>query len=458
VGTSVIPTYCLTDNASIPPGEAFYVHTPQAEGTWHYAVTASRDGTENLSSFSAANSLRKPVTERPAALRPVLQYVEEWSYRGRTYTGHKYYLWPAPPVSNLPLQSPQRVSIDIPKKFTEPGGLLVGRVGAIPGDDWVVLSFRSPHGYVGYNEGIGTFRSVRDSKVRTYGEQYALYMIGHVLKRFKIDRNRVMMTGATHFAYRHPELIKFLRAGPPGAEFEIDFDQKFNPRSTSLQGRFGPRDAARTADGHRAWDIVNLRWYLRQDPSKDAPYHYAWHGGKESGHAIEYGWQDDPMGWAALRDARQPYVGGWGGARPCRELHDLLFTWPWDKSVPAFSNCSLDGNPGNGDPSDGDPRGLLNGYLVWAHEDIVDAPGRWEMTVYLAGGAPRADCTVDVTPRHCRKFKPAAGAAFTWTNTDLGTKRRVGSGTVEADKWGLVTLRQVTVGKGRNRLVIAAGK
>jgi len=454
VGTSVIPTYCLADNRSVMPGEAFYVHTPQADGKHHYAVTAVRDGTENLAEISAANSLAAPVSEAKAPLKPVLQYIEEYSYRSRRYTAWKYYCWVAPPASNLPVQSPQRVSISIPKKYKEPGGLLIGGVGAIPGDDWVVLQFRSRHGYLGYNAGIGTFLSVRDSKVHYYGEHYALYMIRWALERFKIDRNRVMMTRATHFAYRHPELITFLRAGPVGAEFEIDFDQKFNPQSGSLHGRFGPADAARTVDGHKAWDIVNLAWYLKQNPAKDAPFHYAWHGGKESGHAVEYGWQDDPKGWAALRDARQPFVGGWGGGRPSRELYQLIFTWPWDKSVPAFSNGSLDGNPGNGDPCDGDPWGTINGHLLWEYQTIVDEPGRWEMTVYLAGSAGQPTCTVDITPRHRKAFHPKPGAAFAWTNTDLTTGKVVESGRVKADQWGLVTLKQVTVTKGKNRVRI----
>ena len=36
-----------------------------------------------------------------------------------------------------------------------------------------------------------------------------------------------------------------------------------------------------------------------------------------------------------------------------------------DRSLPAFTNCSLDGNPGNGDPKDGDAEGQCNLYLLW---------------------------------------------------------------------------------------------
>jgi hypothetical protein len=77
------------------------------------------------------------------------------------------------------------------------------------------------------------------------------------------------------------------------------------------------------------------------------------------------------------------------------------------------------------------------------------------MTVYVTGDCMEDHCTVDVTPRHLKQFKPAAGQTFKWTNTRLADGKTIGSGTVKADKWGLLTLDQVTVTKGRNRLTIA---
>ena len=76
--------------------------------------------------------------------------------------------------------------------------------------------------------------------------------------------------------------------------------------------------------------------------------------------------------------------------------------------------------------------------------------------MHLAPSAPEDACTVDVTPRHCRKFKPKAGRKFKWTNTPLSGQAKADSGTVIADRWGLVTLPQVAVTKAKNRLVISA--
>ena len=455
INSSIIPCYCIEDGKSAPPGGAFYMHTPQEAGKFYYAVTVVRDGTENTVQIGPANSLSRPVTEKPAPIRPILQYVEPFRY-GHQYTKYKYYCWPAPPACNLPFQRPLRVVITKPEAFAEPGALLVGRGADRPGKDRLGLDIEgrfSHGGQLAYNQGLGTLLSVREGKVDYYAERYMLYILNWVLRQYRIDRNRVEMIGLiVPFALRHPEIVKLLRSGP----YETDFDQKWNHAMRSLFGRFGQPDIARTVDGHRAWDLIDIDWFLKQEPARDVPYFVAVHGGKETGHAIEYGWQDDPKGWAALRDARQPHVGAWGGGTVSRELSRLIESFPFDRTIPAFSHCSLDSRPGNGDPSDGDPWGQINGFLLWDYETIVEQPGRWEMTVRLAADAFRDTCTVDITPRHCKAFQPKPAAAFNWTNTDLKANKAIQRGTVHADKWGLVTLKNVLVTKASNRIRIAA--
>lgn len=106
---------------------------------------------------------------------------------------------------------------------------------------------------------------------------------------------------------------------------------------------------------------------------------------------------------------------------------------------------------------DGDPEGGLNLYLRWETSDLVDEPGRWEVTAFLTGGqggAPKEECMVDLTPRRCQKFKAAPGGQFRWTNTSLADGKVVQSGSATSDKWGMVTLDKLTVTKGKNRVSI----
>ena len=451
---SIIPTYCIEEGKSIMPGEAFYMHTPAEEGAFYYAVTVVMDGTENTAAISDANSLPNPITEKPGPIKPVFQYISEHDYRGRHYTNHKYYCWPAPPCSSLPTQHPQVVTLSFPATFKNGGGLQVGNLEGLPGDDFMALEFQDRFGFGGhiaYNQGVGTLLSVKDSRVDYFSERYVQYLLAWVFERFNIDRKRVQTYGLiTGFAMRHPELVKMHRSGP----FEIDCDLKFNHAAPALMGMYGPPELAMTTDGIKAWDLADIGAQFRRDPAKDVPYFVATIFGKESGHAIEYGWQDDPKGWAALRDGRQCFVGAWGGGTIDPALSSLLARWPADKSMPAFSNCSLDDYPGNGDPSDGDVRGQINGHLAWDYDSIVEKPDRWEMTVFLGSTARAETCTVDITPRHCTAFKPKAGEKFKWTNTVLADGKLVATGELTADKWGLLTISQTVVTKGKNRIVI----
>ena len=119
-------------------------------------------------------------------------------------------------------------------------------------------------------------------------------------------------------------------------------------------------------------------------------------------------------------------------------------------------DCSLDSNPGNGDPDDGDPWGQLNGTLLWNSEDSIDENNRWEMSVYLANDTPDDMCRVDLTPRHCRKFKPKPGNKFKWSITSLDGKEILQNGVVTADQWGLVTLPAIQVTRGKTRIKIVS--
>jgi len=165
-----------------------------------------------------------------------------------------------------------------------------------------------------------------------------------------------------------------------------------------------------------------------------------------------------------LQETRRPHLFVWGqGGHGQRarmpvtlEERVLPIDVRIDQSLPAFNECSLDGRPGNGDPKDGDAEGQANLYLFWETENIVERPDRWEMTVGLIAKAPKDECTVDLTPRRCQQFKPKPGQQVQWTNTAAGGSQAVQSGAARADKWGLVTLEKLRVGKGRNRVRIIA--
>ncbi len=460
VPTSLIPTLPVADAKAVLPGEALYVHNPPKAGESYYAVTAVMDGTENTTGITAANSLARPVEERPGPGKPVFRFLLEDRYR--PVPERWYLLYGAPPLANRPFR-PFRVLVAVPpEKVKGPYAMSISGYtsGYVSMFEWrpstTVLNLRveyhTPWGEDGglcYSNGLGTLRSYRESRVEPFSGRYLKHLIAWARATWDVDPGRVT-GGPLHFAVRHPESTGMAYIG----SYTYDYDFKWGGMPGALPRYCGPKDLAVTTDGHKAWNVLDIGWYLRNNVEKDIPFVHCVSGtGKDSGHTSEYGWQDDPRAWAALRDARQPFCAFWS-CGSSGELSKLIRSMQWDKSIPAFSNCSLDNNPGCGDAAHGDYYGQINGYIFWEYETIVDEKDRWEITAFLTDASPEESCTVDITPRHCKKFKPAPGRKFKWTNTRLADGKRVATGGVEADKWGLVTIRQLAVTRGKNRIRI----
>jgi len=466
VDTSLIPTFCVDDGKPIRAGDALFVHTPQRPGSAYYAVTAVLAGTENVSQIGPPNSLLEPVEEQPAPPKPVLQFVQKDYYVPET-PEYWHVFWAAPPYYNLP-NTPFHVAVGVPKSLKGPAPMYIKAPNHggdfnirgdmnVPSRTGVTLMIEQhiPWGTdLCFNAGRGTLRSSQECKVDCFSERYVLHIINWTRGKWPVDPAKISGS-MLHFGIRHPEIFAKMDFGA----YTASYDVRWAPGSTGLPGLLGPK-GVKTVDGDDAWEVFNIGWYVKKYPRRDIPYLICISAvGKDAGHTSEFGWQDDPRGWKALLGARQTFVATWGSEQGRTwflhpEMSGAFRNMRWDVSLPAFTKCSLDDNPGSGDPADGDACGQINGYLLWEDAGQVDLPDRWEMTVYLVKGSPEESCTVDVTPRHCRKFTPAGNQSFKWTNTDLASKEVIQSGQVKADQWGLVTLTGLKVSRGRNRIVI----
>ncbi|MCP5117135.1 MAG: hypothetical protein GY953_40440, partial [bacterium] len=270
-------------------------------------------------------------------------------------------------------------------------------------------------------------------------------------RRWKIDTGRVSLGNAI-LAMHLPELITYAEAGG----YQSITNYKWSPLGRGLVSRFGPYDTSRTSDQEKSWDLLDVALLASEDPAGETPFLWC-PGGKGDGHEMETGWAQNPRVWRVLTERRRPFAAAWGGVvrgffgDPPPRFRQMRY----DHNVPAFGHCCLDDNPGSGSIYDGDLAGQINGYLWWDPDTGVDQKDRWALTVYLVDEAPEGECTADVTPRRLTNFKPKTGETFKWTNTSVKDGKLVRSGTVTADKWGLLTLPQITVTKGKNRLEIA---
>ncbi|MGB2822977.1 MAG: hypothetical protein WBF17_18485, partial [Phycisphaerae bacterium] len=457
---SIIPTLCVDKGKPLAPGEGLYVHTAGQAARSFYAVTAVLDGTENLSQIGAACSLAEPLDERPATPQPVLQWTQVDRYK-KDVPEYWYRYWAAPPYCNLPSRS-FRVAVAVGDKLADPGKLIIGSISGsfnvresirVPRNDAVTIMIKRQLDWLPalfYNAGRDTLRGMTACEVDYFCERYMAFMIKWIMGRHRIDRSTIT-GGLLHFGLRHPEIFTRMSFG----SYTAGYDLRIAPGGPSMPRILGPQ-GIRTTRGEDAWNMYSVAEYLAANPGRDIPFLVCISGtGKDGGHTSEFGWQDDPRGWRGLLAARQPFVASWS-VHPPRELSEAFNRMRWDTSMPAFGNCSLDNNPGNGCPADGDFYGCVNGWLLWDDKNQADEKDRWEMTVWVISSCPEDSCTVDVTPRHCRSFRPKPGATLKWTNTSLADGKTIAAGTITADEWGLVTLKNVRVTKGRNRLRITA--
>jgi pimeloyl-ACP methyl ester carboxylesterase len=278
------------------------------------------------------------------------------------------------------------------------------------------------------------------------------------LSRTHVAGNSMGGSGAPMLAIRHPERIAWCTSW-----VGIHNPAKSPHFRGSYERVYGkPQWGVRFEDGTSVWDHFNDARYLKEHPDEEIGL-ISFSNGKNDG-AI--GWEQAADFFRALQETKRPHIFVWGQsghgqrARLPVSLNDRRMPMDLrvDQSLPAFTACSLDGEPGNGDPADGDPEGQANLYLFWETDDVVDRADRWEMTVGLVGQAPEDACTVNVTPRRLQQLELTPGKEVTWTNLSLDDKAKLQEGRATVDRHGLVTLEKVRVTKTKNRIVLTAKK
>jgi hypothetical protein len=168
----------------------------------------------------------------------------------------------------------------------------------------------------------------------------------------------------------------------------------------------------------------------------------------------------------ALQETRRPHIFVWGqnghgerayfptadggGDNPRGPLGIRL-----DRSLPAFTRCSLDDDFGDGDPSHGAPSGQVNLYLRWGATP-TDEKSRYAIDVYLIGAASAGEATTNMTLRRTQAFRPKPGEKLAWTSKSAKENREVQQGECVADPHGLVTIEGLKVSKDPRLVEILA--
>ncbi len=488
----------------LPWGVGVYVHSPDSPGRAYYAVTLAAFGQEDFNTFARGGAVSAAVEETVGPGEPVLQWVERpdpnegWLYRRGQIARLIYTRWEAWPRASTP-NRPIDYLVAIPLRPAPEGEVREAEsqafraAGPAPvglhlhcwggslndGYGWwynahrgavLIASNQIPYDWwTGYHESRGTRKTLGDGVVRPFSTDRMIGFLDWAARQSSeapeqvrpfwppLDLTRVFTagnsmggSGVPMFAIRHGDRIAWglgwvgVHVPERSPQFKGSYEQCYGPRN----------DAVTMPDRKTSpWDWFSDAWWLRE------------HVGAETGFvAASNGRNDGAIGWPqavefarALQETRRPHMFNWGmGGHGTRTLIGSNFPWDirTDQTLPAFTRCSLDDDLGNGDPGSGKPEGQFNAFLSWETDDVIDAPDRWAMTVSLVERAPADECRVDLTPRRSQQFKLRPGGRVAWTNTPAGREQPIASGEVAADAWGLVTIPQLAVGKGANRVEI----
>ncbi len=464
----------------VAPGTGIYAHNPEKAGPAYYAVTLSVNG-EERAAVGAGNALGSPVDESTGPGAPVLQRIE----KPRTANFienpalHYYVRWEAPPRSNV-AGRPFDYRVCIPPNVAKPApvGLHLHCWGANLDDGYIwwyrgsegailVSSNQIPYDWwVAYHEKVGLSKDFKEGVTRDYTARRLFAFIDWAATKWETDPNRLFVTGASMggsgasmLSVRYPDRFAYGLSS-----VGVHIAARSPQFRASYEGMCGKVDAGVPHEsGLKSFEYLDNAFLLRRDPRREIAF-LSFANGKNDG---GIGWPQAVEFARALQETRRPHLFTWGQSGHGERVYVPTVTGGGDggpklkgaldvrldRSLPAFTRCSLDDEPGSGDPADGAPKGQFNLYLRWDTEGVADEEGRWEVTAYLVEKAPSDACTVDVTPRRCRKFAAKPGERFAWTNA-APDGRAVQSGESVADPHGLVTLEKVEVTKGRNRIKV----
>lgn len=442
----------VEDGRPLPAGVGKYVHTVTAEGTGYYAVLAAVDGVENTRDVLCAGPVAEKVAPpEPVMYREVVTEVRQRDSRVR-YVQRWYNWYVGQPLSHIPMCYDVTVGF-CPDLLKKPASLYIHR-----GHSWIIepepvapritdgLDLAhcsdSPNAFwMGINDAAFSLKGIEDGRWQPFPQRRQEALIEWLDRTFGVDRDNIVAAlGAWGMMeFTKPEIYAWIHGwGMP--EVTKGF-QAWN-RACGVWGN--PDTYAGRPPQENPFFVQDFTRWILDHPDRETPFfsiHTGW-----GAHFTEMGWPPWPRFLRAMIDTKRPFAFRWQvppEKRPAIRRN---------QSVPAFGNCSLDDNPGNGDLNNGETfSAQLNGYLNWDTQTIVDEPGRWEMTVWLDDSAPLPLCTVDLTPRKCQKFRPARGQKFAWSAT--AGEQRI-SGTGAADAWGLATIEKLPVGKTKCRVVV----
>lgn len=333
-----------------------------------------------------------------------------------------------------------------------PGMWKISMEDAIPNFSWDPLAGENTK-WIGYNENFDVYNANEDTPPPTTGidKSYTIsrvkWTLDWVMKTYPIlDSTRIYAhasssgcTGALALTFNYPDRIaacdvvnaklnaEYLNDDNPDCKWNEDGSSRHRAEIfLGTQADNLPSDIPKFngSGTYPMYDWANFDILLSDSKYRSLPLIFLT-SGKED---IITCWDEKIPYYKAVNQSkaggfyywdRRSHKGG-NHAISDRPL-ELMFRYRTDLSYPAFSNCTLNGYPGdthNPNPPyyDGDTVGTVNGNLDWVDSTIYETPNSWQTVVYSYlfqlvnnayfpySGLPEYIKT-DITPRRLQQFK-----------------------------------------------------
>ena len=494
--TGTIYSYVVDAQTELSPASGLLVYTPTVSGLAYYAVTSQGVALpENRRLSVNENTLENPIEELLGD--PTLIYQRDVSFGGRVISVYSLFTTPVdtprfPAMSNRPGAVFDCGIVHTPG--VQPGLLLLKphqRLGDFmnasagtktPGEYVLALDDPLPNGensfwfgyHPSYNSATINNPTPTSGVVVDYTFRRVKFTIDWALRTFPIDPGRVYAfgysmggIGSLEFALWMPERIAAVMSSM--GKFDFSFLDEpvwswFNPghpmRATVDQMWGQVATDLKLPDGLGVFERMNLGWIVSQADARGVPPVIALNGKRDN----VVGWAEKLPFYTAMQQHRHGGAFFWDNSdhyaqamrRYWQPMVDpaYLYRFRSDRSYPAFTNCSLDDDPGTGVFASGDTIGTINGFMEW-DTTLVDLPDMWQATLrmrslYADGNItlPAPDsCLADVTPNRVQRLTFTPGTSVPFSVRRMPDYAVIQSGLAPVDALGRPTALQVRIKK-----------
>ena len=264
--------------------------------------------------------------------------------------------------------------------------------------------------WFGTNEFVHTPEKMKDGKVYPYTQRRVRETIEWVVANYPIDAERIYAygssmggTGLLMLCVMHPDLFSMGDIRVPAVNLGALLREKKHHSYTDIWGPFDSEVLFH--DGQKLDEYLDVANTIRKNPNRGYPFMRVYNGRNDPW----MHWHFNPRFYKALNDASLARLVCWSDQGHSGDVERIMgepalvdfLSFYRNKPVIGFKGLDNAPNPGNGDKTDGDPRGVIGrGFSTSITKDEKDT-----FEFVFKNGSDIGH--IALTPRRCQVFAVA---------------------------------------------------